>query len=135
MDATDRIVVEFNRLTTPGRSGVAVQPRANQFVYYIVATRCEIDIDGFCSVFEQDLNPKELEVLIQGLNAIGEPELASEFMQGYELLNAEGFYGHTNWTMVSSIVKDQIAAIGDRVADRLWALDDKLAAILESVVD
>ena len=132
MDATDRIVEEFDRLVALGRDGVAARPPAERIVYYVVATRCEIDIDGFASVYEQDLNPAELEVLIKGLQRVGEPDLAAEFRRGFELLQSDGFYAHMNWNKVASRVKADIDAIGDRVGPRLWELDEKLAALLDN---
>jgi hypothetical protein len=131
MDATDRIVEEFNRLVALGRDGVARRPAAERIVYYVVATRCEIDIDGFASVYQQDLNPAELAILVDGLNQVGEKELAREFGRGFDLLNADGFYGHMNWNRVSESVKAEIDAIGERIGDRLWGLDEKLATLLE----
>jgi hypothetical protein len=130
MDATDRIVEEFDRLVALGRDGVATRSLAERIVYYVVATRCEIDIDGFASVYEQDLNPAELEVLINGLRGIGEGELAAEFRRGFEALESDGFYAHLNWNKVSPDVKAEIDAIGERVGPRLWELDEKLAALL-----
>ncbi len=56
MDSRNRIVEEFDRLVALGRRGVASRPLAERVVYYVVATRCEIDIDGFASVYEQDLS-------------------------------------------------------------------------------
>ncbi len=96
MDATYRIVEEFNRLVAMGREGVATRPVAERIVFYVVATRCEIDIDGFASVYEQDLNPGELTILISGLSQIGESELAGEFRCGFDLLKRDGFYEHMN---------------------------------------
>ena len=123
MEATDRISEEFGRLVALGRGGVAKCAVAEQVVYYVVATRCEIDIDGFSSVYEQDLNPSEITILVDGLNAIDENELAAEFGRGFRLLKQNGFYEHLNWNQVSSDVKAEIDAIGDRVGDRLWSLD------------
>jgi hypothetical protein len=131
MNATDRIVEEFDRLVALGRDGVAKRPLAERIVYYVVATRCEIDINGFASVYEQDLSPAELEVLIHGLQRIGEAELAAEFRRGFESLDSDGFYGHMNWNKVSPTVKAEIDAIGERVGPRLWDLDEKLAALLD----
>lgn len=131
MNSTDRIVEEFNRLVALGRDRVATRPTADRVVYYVVAARCEIDIDGFASVYEQDLNPRELAILIDGLSQIGESDLAGEFLRGFELLKQDGFYEHMNWNRLSDTTKGEIEAIGERVGDRLWALDDKLAALLD----
>jgi hypothetical protein len=131
MDAINRIVSEFNRLVALGRAGIALEPPARRVVYYVVATRCSIDIDGSASVFEQDLDPLELEVLINGLRQIGESDLAGEFQRGFQLLKDDGFYSHMTWLNVSRRVKDEIDAIGKRVGDRMWDLDGKLTALLD----
>ena len=130
MDATDRIVEAFDRLVAMGRDGIAQRPAPEQFIYYIVATRCLIDIDGFSSVYEQDLNPTELRILVDGLNQIGENELADAFYRGFESLRDNGFYEHMDWNMVSKNVKSQIELIGVLIGDRLWTLDGKLATLL-----
>ena len=132
MNAAERIVEEFDRLVALGRSGVAICPPAERIVYYIVATRCEIDIDGFASVYEQDLNSTELGILVDGLNQISEGELASEFHRGFELLEADEFYEHLNWNKVSDSVKAEIDAIGKRIGDQLWDLDEKLVLLLDA---
>lgn len=131
MDATDRIVAEFDRLVTMGQGAVAKQSFGERVIYYVVATRCEIDIDGFASVYEQGLKPSELDILISGLRHLGEAELANEFHHGFKLLQADDFYSHLNWNKVSDSVKNQIAAIGERIGDQLWELDEKLAALLD----
>jgi len=132
MDASLRIVEEFDRLVAMGRGGVSKRPLAEQVVYYVVATRCEIDINGFASVYEQGLSLAELELLVGGLQKIGEGELAAEFRRGIELLKSDGFYRHMNWNKVSPEVEAQIDAIGERVGSRAWNLDEKLAALLDA---
>jgi len=134
MDPNDRIVDEFNRLVALGRDRVAMRPLAEQIVYYVVATRCEIDINGFASVYEQDLNPAELEVLIDGLERIGEVELAAHFRRGFETLQSDGFYDHKDWNKLSLAVAAEIDEIGERIGPRLWDLDEKLVALLDREV-
>lgn len=131
MDATDRIIEAFNRLVAVGRDGVAARPANEQIIYYVVATRCEIDISGFSSVYEQDLNPTQISILVDGLNRIGENDLADVFNRGFQLLKLDGFYEHMDWNKVSNAVKSEIDLIGLLVGDRLWALDRKLALLLD----
>lgn len=131
MNATDRIIKAFDRLVAIGRDGMAARPFAEQIVYYVVATRCEIDVNGFASVYEQGLSPAELEVLISGLERMGAADVAASMRRGLGLLKADGFYGHMNWTKVSPHVKAGIDVIGERVGSRLWDLDEKLAALLD----
>ncbi len=131
MDATDRVANEFERLVALERDRIAKRPARERFLYHVVAARCEMDINGFASLYEQLLNPAELATLVEGLNQIAESELAGEFRRGFELLDTDGFYAHRNWHKVSDSVKTEIDAIGERVGDRLWDLDEKLAAQLD----
>jgi hypothetical protein len=132
LSASERIANEFDRFVALGHIAMAEKPMPERMVYHIVATRCEIDIDGFSSVYKQDLNPDELKILIDGLNRIGEYFLASEFQRGYKLLDEDGFYNHLNWDLVSPSVKSEIEAIGNVIDQQLWSLDEKLVALLDS---
>ena len=135
MDATDRINEEFDRLLVLGTDRMLARPYGERIVWYVVCTRCEIDIDGFASVYEQALDAAELSVLIDGLRKLDERELADAFALGLELLQSDGFYKHLNWHNVSEDVKRQIAAIGKRVGSGLWGLDEKLVALLDANTD
>src|SRR5689334_5683059 len=108
MNPADRIGELFDRLLALGRHAIVERPAAEQIVYYVVATRCEIDIDGFASVYEQALKPNELEILVGGLRQIGEDELAAHFLDGFELLKATAFYPEMNSKKVSAQVWNQI---------------------------
>lgn len=110
-------------------------PFADKVVYYVVATRCEIDINGFSSIYEQGLNSHELALLVDGLNKLDEMDLARQFASGLQLLQSEGFYTHMNWDQVPAAVKVEIGVIGERVGDRLWSLDEKLASLLNGKTD
>ena len=134
-NSSDRIVEEFDRRVGLGRHGVASRPLAERVVYYVVATRCFIDIDGFASVYEQDLGREELALLVDGLNKIEESELAEEFRRGFEMLDAHGFDAHRNWNNVAESIKAEIDEIGKRIGDRLWDLDTKLAALLDATTE
>lgn len=131
MDAVDRVAKEFEQLVALGPSGIAKRSSRDRFIYYVVAARCSIDIGGFPSVYEQLLSAADLATIIDGLNQIAENDLASEFRRGFELLDTDGFYAHRNWQKVSDSVKTEINAIGERIGDRLWDLDEKLAALLD----
>jgi hypothetical protein len=132
IDADYRIIEEFDRLVELGSEGVSCRPFAVQVVIYVVAVRCGKDQDGFCAVYEQQVKPPELDILISGLRTLEESELADELQRGYEILQADGFYLHCNWNEVSPEVRAQIKEIGERVGDRLWDLDKKLVALLDS---
>lgn len=131
MDATDRIAEEFDRLNALSPSRLAKRSVAEQVVRHVVATRCEIDMGGFASVYEQLLARAEFEVLIAGLERMREKRLATQFRRGVALLEADGFYDHKDWKKVSAKVRKQIDAIGERVGSRLWDVDGKLAKLLD----
>ena len=130
MDAANRIALEYDRLIAIGRDALSSRPMAERFVYYVVSVRCEIDINGFSSVYEQYLSADELLLLADGLTRLNEPTLTLEFRRGYDLLNAEGFYQHLNWNLISESAKNQIKEIGELVGDQLWNLDEKLVDLL-----
>jgi hypothetical protein len=129
MDATERIAQIYDRLVQLGRNASEFSS-SERVVYYVVATRCEIDINGFASVYEQQLAPEEIEILIDGLDRINERSLADEFQRGYDVLKTDGFYEHMNWNLVSDTVKSEIIMIGARIGDRLWDVDEKLSSLL-----
>ena len=134
MDAPDRIATEFNRLLELGHERVPELPSAEQIVWYVVVARCEKDMNGFESVFEQGLTSPELAFLIESLRNLDEENLAEEFALVFKLLQQEHFYDYRNCNMLSETAKEQIAAIGGRVGDRLWDFDEKLVALLDSAV-
>lgn len=129
MDASERIAQIFDRLVQLGRNASEFTS-SERIVYLVVATRCEIDINGFASVYEQHLVPEEIEILIDGLDQINERSLGDEFRRGYDVLKSDGFYEHMNWNLVSDTVKSEIAMIGARIGDRLWDVDEKLSSLL-----
>src|SRR6476469_7410676 len=101
MDASQRIIDEFDRLIALGHETVLTRPYAERVVYYVVVARCEKDMEGFSSIYEQALTATEMGVLVDGLRQLGEPRLASEFANGLEALTSDGFYTHLNWNRVS----------------------------------
>lgn len=131
MDASDRITDEYNRMVAMGRTHVADLSYAERIVCVVVMTRCEIDMEGFESVYEQALNASEVSILIDGLTGLGEEKLASEFARGYQLLRQEGFYDHLTWYKISLSTQSEIVEIGRRIGDQLWDLDEKLVALLD----
>ena len=131
MDASQRIIDEFDRLIAIGRENVFVRPYAERVVYYVVVARCEKDMEGFSSIYEQALTADEMGVLVDGLRQLGEPRLASEFASGLDALSTDGFYAHMDWNRVSDSVQARIDDIGKSIGDELWALDEKLVALLD----
>ncbi len=129
VDATDRIAQIFDRLVELGRNSSELTV-SERIVCYVVSTRCDIEINGFASVYEQHLVPEEIEILIDGQDRINEGSLADEFQRGYDVLKSDGFYKHMNWNLVSDAVKSEIAMIGARIGNRLCGIDEKLTSLL-----
>jgi hypothetical protein len=127
MDPVDRIAEEFNRL-------IEARPKiyAEQVVFFVVVARCEIDMAGFLSVFEQALDHEEVLILITGLRKLDAQVLAEEFSTALTLLETAGFYPDRDSRKLSSSARDQVADIQGRIGDRLWDLDAKLVALLSS---
>ena len=101
MDAADRIVEEFNRLVALGRESIRGCSLQEQFVYYVVTVRCEIDMNGFADVFVQCLDPTEVGIFLVALDTLEERPLADEFRRAFECIRREGFYDHGDWNRLS----------------------------------
>jgi hypothetical protein len=129
IDARERIAKIFDRLVQLGRNALEFTS-SERIVYLVVATRCESDINGFASVYEQHLVPEGIEILIDGLDQINERSLADEFQRGYDVLKSGSFYEHMNWNLVSDTVKSESAMIVARIGKRLWGVDEKLSSLL-----
>jgi hypothetical protein len=125
MDPSDRIAEEFNRL-------IESRPKtyAEQLVFIVVVARCEIDMSGFLSVFEQALDHEEVLALIAGLRKLDAQGLAEEFSTALALLETADFYPDRDIRKLSSSARDQVADIQGRIGNRLWELDAKLVALL-----
>ena len=132
MDAADRIIELFDCLLSLDADRILTWPFAEQVVFVVVCARCEKDINGFASIFVQAFEPRELEVLTQGLRKPGEPQLADDFALILDLLERNGFYRHRDWDLLSPDVRVQIDAIGDRIGDQLWSLDEKMVALIDA---
>lgn len=105
---------------------------ADRAVFYIVSVRCEMDINGFSSVFEQLLTRDELDFLIAALERLSESGLAATFGKARQLLKDVGFmYGESRITDCPLKIIESFDEIerNIRLNDRLWRFDDKLLAI------
>jgi hypothetical protein len=125
MEHSDRIAEEFNRL-------IEERPKtyAEQVVFFVVVARCEIDMAGFLSVFEQALDHEEVLTLIAGLRKLDAQGLAEEFSTALALLETADFYPDRDSRKLSSSARDQVADIKGRIGDRMWDLDAKLVELL-----
>lgn len=106
----------------------------DQVIYYIISTRCEMDMSGFDSVFDQLLTEPELRFLIDSLNELGASDLADSFNRAYSRLQHARFFDSES-TMVSDLDQGDTGFLDDieeeiRNNDSLWNLDDRLAELI-----
>ena len=110
-------------------------PKNDQIIYYVISARCEMDINGFESVFDQLLTQDELSFLIDSLNEIGAPSLAQSFAMAQSRLAAAGFFGDDS-VMVGDLVSDDedefLADIESEIRknDMLWSIDERLIELI-----
>ncbi|QDU93905.1 DMP19 family protein [Lignipirellula cremea] len=109
-------------------------PKHDQIIYYVISTRCEMDMNGFDSVFDQLLTENELRLLVDALNELGAGTLAESFNQAHSRLRDAGFFGDDSM-MVSDLDNDDFGFLDDieddiRKNDSLWDLDDRLAELI-----
>ena len=116
-----------------GTTGPSNLPRADQIVYYVVAIRCEIDINGFDSVLDQLLDETELDFFCSALTEVGETSLAATWLKIATLLRGAGHWpkGTATVSNLPQPVRQELVALANAACkgDKLWAFDDKLAAL------
>ena len=102
-------------------------------IWYLVATRCEIDMEGFESVFDQLLTEMEVLFLIAALGELEEPELAASFTRAYNALKRVGFYEkpHSMCSEFGCELGGVLETIDQEIGsgNRMWSLDMKLAQL------
>jgi hypothetical protein len=138
MDASQKLAEYFDSVIercNRDPSGRPINlPKHDQIIYYVISTRCEMDMNGFDSVFDQLLTENELCLLIEALNELGAPQLAGSFDQARARLRNAGFFAEDS-LMVSDLDQDETGFLDDieddiRNNDSLWDLDERLAALI-----
>ena len=138
MDASRLVAEYFETLVercSPGPTARRARlPKNDRVIFYVVSTRCEIDINGFNSVFDQLLTEAELLFLIDALNNLGASKPASLFEQAHSRLRNAGFYDDDG-AMVSNFDHNGAGLLGDveeaiQADDSLWELDEYLARLI-----
>jgi len=108
-------------------------PRNEQTIWYVVATRCDIDMGGFASVLDQLLTESELLFLVEVLAELGEPELSSAFQRTHVVLAHAGFYRGPSrmYQDLDPSVQARLETIATSIEVNagLWGLDDRLAQL------
>jgi hypothetical protein len=138
MDPIDYIAARFNRIISDvnemgGRPDSL--PEYDRAIFHLLSIRCEIDINGFESVFDQLLTEDELLFSVCVLEQLEFNTLATAFRQAHSILRDSGFYNqrsgiaHENKLPDGSGILDPIE---QTVADDggLWMLDDKLIELI-----
>ncbi len=140
MDASIAVAEYFNAVIAQCNRNPSGRPHNlpwhDQIIYYVVSTRCEMDMNGFDSVFDQLLTENELGLLVEALNDLRLPQLAASFDDARSRLRNAGFFDDDS-IMVSDLENDEIEFLADieeviRSNDSLWNLDDRLAALIDA---
>lgn len=130
-DYYDALCARLNHTTRPKDFA-----DADRIVWYIVSTRCEMDMEGFSSAFEQLLSEQELLFLIQSLRAIDAPDLAGAFDECHGLLKRAGFYDQPGVLLqeLAPSIQESLDTVGRQLQaeDELWKLDDKLVKLIKA---
>lgn len=109
-------------------------PWNDQVIYLVISTRCEIDMNGFESVFDQLLSQEELRSLVHALNHVGAFELANSFDEAISRLKTKRFFENES-LMVADLDKNHIGFLDDIEQsvlknDSLWDLHNRLTELI-----
>jgi len=129
-----QFIIERSRRDASGRP--INMAKHDQVIYYVISTRCEMDINGFEAVFDQLLTETELLFLIQSLHDLGVPNLENAFERAHSRLQAAGFF--EDGIMVCDLENTEDSKAGFlndieeeiRQDDALWKLDDVLLRLI-----
>lgn len=103
MEDHERIIAVFDELVKRYRAehGTSLFTPAERAVWFLVSVRCEMDINGFDSVFQQLLKRSEAPETIAYLEAVGLPEIAAHFRNVLALRDAHDFYAADGQAQIS----------------------------------
>jgi hypothetical protein len=99
----------------------------DQIIFYVISTRCEIDMSGFKSVFEQLLTESEILVLIDGLKKLDAVDLAELFYKAYTRLKDINYFDSRDW-IGEKFLEDVEQELSKN--DGLWEIDPQMAALI-----
>jgi hypothetical protein len=111
-------------------------PHHDRVIYYIISVRCEMDINGFESVFDQLLTEEELLFLIDALREVDAIKLAEMFALAHSRLKSAGFFKDGSMMVCESGDADSDRGLLDEIEDKLreheelWELDERLVALI-----
>lgn len=113
---------------------VANTPWIDRLVYLLMVIRCDMDQDGFPTLFEERLSRDDLQFMIAAFQQLEESELSAEFQHALDAITNAHFDLARDGRPIDAPLLDQIYAIEKRVREigRLWAIDEKLIKLLPS---
>lgn len=103
-------------------------------MWYVVCTRCEIDLNGFESVFDQLVDEDGVAALIQSLELLDASRLAALFSEAAALLKSHRVFAEAKFCAdLPESVRLRLTQIGEDVQrdDALWELDSALAKLIQ----
>jgi hypothetical protein len=108
--------------------------RAERAIYLLIRIRCEKDMEGFDSIFDQAISRHEMLEAIVYMKELGLNETAQLFEQVLQLLSNANVYVDGDFPQMASPhdVDVAIDIIGEQVGDVLWQIDEKLLEMLEA---
>lgn len=138
MDAPAKVAAYFEdlieRRNRSDKGRPTSLPLHDQYIFYVLSTRCGMDINGFESVFDQLLEESEIKILITALNELGCKTMADAFSAARHRLADAGFFDDEEM-MVCDLATDNGGFLDDieekvRSSNLMWQLDDALAKLL-----
>jgi hypothetical protein len=138
--AGDAVTAKFDELVHRTRSNLPNFTKAERMVWFIVIIRCDMDQDGFTSIFEQSLTRPQMVESIGYIKELGLANIASLLEQALGLLDANGIYNAEGRVILSFYedlseeIRDELDIIGEAVMhdDQLWEVDEKLYEFLQA---
>jgi hypothetical protein len=132
LDASAAVAEKFESISR--QLGESAKPKdlshADQVLWYVVAVRCERDMEGLESVFDQLLDEPALLFLIRALSELQEQALALLFQRAHEALSAVNFYERPDAMCheFGNGLGEELKAIDQALSegDLMWQLDPKL---------
>ena len=110
-------------------------PDYDRAIFHLICIRCEIDINGFESVFDQLLTEDDLLFSIEALAKIEAYELAGSFRQVHIQLRSIGFYQDPTISLEEHRLPDgsgllDIYEVLIAKDQALWKIDEKLLDLI-----
>jgi hypothetical protein len=110
-------------------------PDYDRAIFHLICIRCEIDINGFESVFDQLLTEDDLLFSIEALAKIESYELAGSFRQVHIQLRSIGFYEDPTISLDEHRLPDGSGMLDKYEAtivkdQELWEIDAKLLELI-----